>query len=672
MLSIFMNEPYDTDHELAQARRLVQVLEGKAVDHHVWLCLNFNFGGKAIDGALITKDSFVILEFKAVGGDVDCGGSVENSSWTWRADQFGQSHEIKTSPYANPFSQIKSYRTATIGGFEQLQNGFLGKVTLLKEPFNFAWWVKGCVLVSKRTAEDVNMSAVQLSHGAAKWFCFGSLGDVWKAVGGLSRTVSLSEKEIERLITNVIGLKRVDSVLEASKTEEVQEECEIDQLPAEVQPLPETGLASFLRRYGDASVIKPPKVVKTSVKTVDVVANVVNDFSEIDALFNTELNPPAELFADSEDRNIKSAERPIDRAYLKMTLEEEMKSEVPGCGGVAEIDGQEAVTMVVRDCPQLSNFEVSKVFRFGDSISEADGERMVRYFSEKYSPEPPWNALTYAYGGIDFVFGNAIDVSSATERDRPDALPYERPISMRFLMARWVNRLIEKESEGLPPLAALEVQHTDSLSKDDIRRYAKTYFPRSCAETFVVSDWMMGNEMTPPRVSVLDVGCGCGGAALGCLLALHKHYVSGRSEISITGVDVNSHALEFAKNLFDKAKHQVKGHELSFLGLQGDMREVLPQQSLYDVVVASKSLGELALDNGADAYVQSAILCSERVKENGVLMLIDLPKHRQSMQESTDALVEVGFNGWLKPLSISLATTSDSEEYICVCLTKVR
>ena len=670
MLKVFMNEPYATSHELAQAKRLVQLLEGYAVQRHMWLCLNFNLGGKAIDGALILKDCFVILELKAVSGDVDCGPSMENSPWTWRMDQDGISHEIRTPPYINPFSQIKNYRTAAIGEFELMQKGFLGNITLLKEPFKFAWWVKGCVLMSRRTAEDVKVTTGQLSHGTAKWFCCGALGDVVKAVDGLSHTVSLSEKEIERLITKVLGLKRVDSVIEAVDMQLTRDDGEGDQLSAETESSDGMALASFMRRYGNATAIKPPKVVKKVVKSADPVTNAVNDFSEIDALFNTEATSAASVRNDSADRNVLSADRPIERGYLKMTLKEEMESAIPGYGVMTEVEGAEAVDIVVRDFPQLSNFEVSKVFRFGDSISETDGERMVQYFSEKYSPTPPWSKLTYAQDGIDFVFGRAIDVSPLMEQGVHDDVPYERPIGTRFLMARWVNGLVEKEAEGLPPLSALEVQHTGNLSEDDIRRYAKTYFPRSCAEAFVVSDWLMGNDKTPHQVSILDVGCGCGGASLGCLLALHKHSVDGRSEVDITGVDVNAHALEFAKNLFEIARLQFKGHKLNFLATHGDMRDVLPRQSLYNVVVASKSIGEVALVHGPDAYVQVVRMCSERVMDRGVLILIDLPKHRSSMETSVDALAKEGFEGWLKTLSIALAGTSDNEEYICACLTK--
>ena len=138
MLKIFMNEPYSTEHELIQAKRLVELLnESYADDEHAWLCLNFSFGGKALDGAFITPECFTIIEFKAVGGDVYCGDSIESSTWKWKLYPHDLGQSISTSPYANPYSQVKCYRTALIGDLAQRQQGFIGKKRLLKEDVDF-------------------------------------------------------------------------------------------------------------------------------------------------------------------------------------------------------------------------------------------------------------------------------------------------------------------------------------------------------------------------------------------------------------------------------------------------------------------------------------------------------------------------------------------------------
>ena len=667
MLKIYMNEPFATSHELAQAKRLVQLLNKSSDNQHMWLCLNFNLGGKAMDGALITKNSFVILELKAVGGDVDCGPAMENSSWGWREDPLSALQEIRTAPYANPFSQIKSYRTAAIGEFEHRQRGFLGKVTLLKENFNFAWWVKGCVLLSKRDAQDVSVSAGQPSPGTVKWFCCCTLGALEESLKGLCRTVSLGEKEVERLIEKVLGLKRVDAVLESF----VQEPLDEEELGATRTGTPamqdNSPLASFMKRYGKAPATVSPKVEKTVAKPADSVTHVVNDFSEIDALFSSAVNPVVSPCAASTDRNVKAGV-PMNCNYLRMTLQGEIDRFVADCGKVSEYEGQDAVALVIRDFPQQSNFEVSKVLRFGDSVSATDGVAIIQYLAEKYGPTPQWSAVTNAQGGIEFVFGKVIETKP--KQDKPEEGPYERPIGTRFLMPRWVREKIENESEGLSPLSVQEVQLTSCLSADDVRRYAKTYFPRSCAEAFVVSDWLMGNNTTPSQVSVLDVGCGCGGASLGCLLALHKHCETGKSKISIVGIDNNSHSLEFAKTLFENARSHFRGHDLDFRAMQVELKEGWSHDASYDVVIASKSIGELALTQGPDAYVSSVQLCAERMSDHGMLILIDLPKHRSAMEKAVDGLAANGLEGWIKSLSIALDGTSDSEEYVCACLTK--
>jgi 2-polyprenyl-3-methyl-5-hydroxy-6-metoxy-1,4-benzoquinol methylase len=180
----------------------------------------------------------------------------------------------------------------------------------------------------------------------------------------------------------------------------------------------------------------------------------------------------------------------------------------------------------------------------------------------------------------------------------------------------------------------------------------------------------MGNSETLPQVSILDVGCGCGGSSLGCLLTLHKHCPIGKSEITITGVDVNASALEFAKNTFNNAQLHFRGHKLNFLSKCGDLIDVLPHQGLFDIVIASKSIGELALAQGPEAYAKAVRLCSKRVNDHGVLILIDLVKHRSSLENAVDVLANEGFEGWLKTLSVFIEGVADEEEYVCACLTR--
>ena len=76
MFKIFMNEPFSSNHELVQARRLVDILSRVYAksDAHVWLCLNFSVGGKSLKGARARVSS------ATPGGSALSGWPVERVS----------------------------------------------------------------------------------------------------------------------------------------------------------------------------------------------------------------------------------------------------------------------------------------------------------------------------------------------------------------------------------------------------------------------------------------------------------------------------------------------------------------------------------------------------------------------------------------------------------------
>lgn len=664
MFKMFMNEPYATRHELAQARRLVDLLsrEFSASDVHVWLCLNFSFGGKSIDGALITPEKFAILEFKAVGGDVDCGASLENSQWVWRDYPHDDGHVIATPPYANPFSQAKNYRTAIVGGFEQRQRGFLRSTTLLKAEIKFAWWVKCCVLMSRRDASDVRVNVGELSYGTKKWFCCGTLGNAVHLMEGLESSVKMAPKEVDRLIENVLGLRHVDTVLEEVSIESGSQPV---QLPSIVSMSP---IEQFRKRYRSEGKepLRNQKRKTESFVTGD--RKMVTNFVDLDKLLNKPGVTVSAKGSNMVHAKVLAAKKSFECEYLKMTLSGEMAVVVPEYGTVKEFEGEDAVKAVSESCPKIGTFEVSKVLRYGPSISEDDKDKVLTYFEQKYTTSRRWYCIAYVNGNVDFVFGKKMP--EITETTDSSEEPFERPISENFLMARWVREFVEKEVEGLPHLSVAEVQRTANLSDEDVRRYAKTYLPRSCAESFVVIDWMLGDEMIPQGISVLDVGCGCGGATLGCLLALHKHASGMQHKIHIEGVDVNPQSLAFAESLIKGARPFFSNLEVDFVPNKCDMMFDLSSVGGYDIVIASKSIGEAVLVNDPVYYTKMVKALITHVKGNGMMVLIDIPKHREALESATTCAGNSGFEGWVKKMSISLQGTEDSEEFICACLTR--
>lgn len=680
MLKIYMNEPFAHPHELAQAKRLVKILSDKhANGATAWLCLNFSFGGKSLDAAYITSDNFFVIELKSTGRFVSCGENLENCRWVSSDDGYSESERvIATPPYVNPLSQVKTYRIQVMSELNRLKAKFLKRTAFDdRNDIRFEKWVRGCVLLSQRdaSASDVNLGYNEISPNVKKWFCYGTLGAVCTVTKNtLKADFEITSKEIEKLVTRVIGLCQVNDVLEHESPEPLTE------LPLVNDDSGKNNgdrIKTFLDRYGSRAI--SPPIVKNSKKEAihDSPLEESNDFQEIELI---RVEKRTDVASENEGCDIIASEKSFKCGFLKVTLSGEMMSVAQWHGSITELDGNEAVTAVKMSCPDIGAFEVSKVLRFGDGISADKKEKILAYFSQKYASSPQWNRIVYFNGGINFIFGKPrTSAHSDSSRAIPPgntfpAIEIDCPISTDFFQPRWIRDFIDKSVEGLTLWSSMDSQPASELSHDDVRRYAKAYFSRSCAELFVVLDWVLGKERIESDFSVLDIGCGSGGATLGCLLAIHKHngYAASSEKnaptIHVDGVDVNGNAISFAQDIVELAQRELQGEEIKFTGFKTDFTNCDFSGRKYDIVIASKIIGEMVSLRETNAYLKFLELCVSRVSPRGVLLVIDRPQYECALQEALSRLKESGRNGWCKTMRITLDGGRDYEDFVCACL----
>ena len=269
---------------------------------------------------------------------------------------------------------------------------------------------------------------------------------------------------------------------------------------------------------------------------------------------------------------------------------------------------------------------------------------------------------------MDFIFGKPLEFQGNVT-NASQVVPCEKSINSGFLPAAWLKDFVERQAEGLAPLSAQEVQQTTALSPIDVKRYARTYLARSCAEAFVILDWMLGSERISSGISLLDVGCGSGGASLGCVLALRKHGAT-NFNIRIDGIDVNRDSLQFASCLYKHYNEGYKGH-IIFNPIHGDVTEARKFDGKYDIVIASKSLGEVEISDGNDICMKVAKDFADKIGENGILLIIDLPKHEEAVKRITESCKDMGFDGWCRRLTIDIDSGNDNEEFVCACIMHV-
>lgn len=586
MLKIYMNEPFSTRHELTQAKKLCEILSQKHLDDtSAWLCLNFSFGGKSIDAAYITSTKFLIIEFKAVGGFVNFGANIENAPWKWTTSDYTE-HQISTQPYTNPFSQVKSYRTAVIGELEQRQKGFLKNSALLKNDTKFAWWVKGCVLLSDRTGNDVQIQSISISNNAKKWFGVGNLGEINSISDALDLGETISSKEITRLIENCIGLERVSAILEPEACQ-LLPQCDeaIDDI---VKTQTVSRIDNFNKKYTPSKLPKVSK--KTQLTQTNPISNSVKDISELEKLLNPieKQQKNAPIIDKTESPAITYESNNTNYGFLKITLKGELAVILEKECTVKEMTEEEAINIVALSCPEIAPFKVSRVLQFGNNISQENAECIFNYLSKKHGENPSWYKIAYLDGYINLIFGKPIlRIETQPQTSSKEELKAQLSINPYFVMPRWLRNFIDNSSEGLPTLSCEEVKLTRSLCYDDVLRYAKTYLPRSCAEAFVLVDWLLASQETPEKISYLDIGCGSGGTIIGCLLAMHKN-LSSLEKISVDGIDINEHSLNYATEVINQARKNLRRNLIDdFNTIRGDFSQSSSNEKKYDIIMAA-------------------------------------------------------------------------------------
>lgn len=184
-------------------------------------------------------------------------------------------------------------------------------------------------------------------------------------------------------------------------------------------------------------------------------------------------------------------------------------------------------------------------------------------------------------------------------------------------------------------------EHNLDLDADDIKRYLGTYFPRSYAEAFCITDALLANAAYSTcwkrrsEAWLLDLGCGTGGNILGILVALAKHCPS-LTSVHVHGFDGNPLALESAASILDAfAQHTSASVNRRLTVARIDDLDHLPTppHRAYDFITTFKFGGEV-ISTGAgssdDFYQRFLSAYNSLLSDRGLAILLDVttcPKH---------------------------------------------
>ncbi|OUP34607.1 class I SAM-dependent methyltransferase [Bacteroides sp. An19] len=190
--------------------------------------------------------------------------------------------------------------------------------------------------------------------------------------------------------------------------------------------------------------------------------------------------------------------------------------------------------------------------------------------------------------------------------------------------------------------------------KKDVLNYLGTYFPRSYAEAYCIFhayfDSHLQDWTDKEKISVFDFGCGTGGEIVGMLMAVSE-LLPNINTIDIIALDGNQEALR----LFEQVMKEVALRISTTIKAQvapiriDDLYDLSLLDSLltndFDIIMSFKAICEFVTKERFEkqnAYEHIARSFLPKLKENGMMLLVDVTTYNNVSQEWLPIMMDKG------------------------------
>lgn len=206
----------------------------------------------------------------------------------------------------------------------------------------------------------------------------------------------------------------------------------------------------------------------------------------------------------------------------------------------------------------------------------------------------------------------------------------------RTVLPHWLDRYIFESLGAKYSPEHTRYEYNLDLSKEEVKIYLGTYFPRSYSESFCIYDNLLKNENynqiigSHNIIKILDIGCGTGGELVGLITALTK-YLSTSIIIHIDAFDGNEYSLSALRNIIMMMKSQTH-HTIDLVthfkkyALKSKIDTNDLEDQVYEFIFCNKMVCELISHDviPTEAYRKIAKSLCPLLSDDGVFLLLDV------------------------------------------------
>ncbi len=214
----------------------------------------------------------------------------------------------------------------------------------------------------------------------------------------------------------------------------------------------------------------------------------------------------------------------------------------------------------------------------------------------------------------------------------------------RTILPHWLDKFLFEQLLAVYAPEHSRFEYNLDLTKDEVRVYLGTYFPRSYAEIFCIAANLLQNTKIKDifhslqNIRIFDFCAGTGGELIGLLSALDKYFTEPKS-IEIVACDGNEIALGKlsrileAHSTYSPHRFDVKIEHCK-ISSEEDIARLLNHQGKYDFILCDKVVCELISHGIVESgYKGIARYLGEMLSANGLLLMLDVTTKDEKSQK---------------------------------------